>query len=247
MSQFNLHKQPLTSDLPQLEDISFGHRGVSGAQHTHSPANTAPPKELSQCLLGYTAPTRAAAPGQWVPRVMGGSQSQAKEWGPVRGLWAGCLATGREQGGPGEGSWGLPAFPQETLAAFSAVLQDAVWAVSLDVNTEAACGPTQTEEELSLFFLIRDSNTSAKSSTGWLWFAQRHWVAKQDIWPNPHFSFCLQSVLFRVRGWSHTNSQCWSCLTGQLTWVADTWGLIASHVFSGFLSKQLVALTQKCM
>lgn len=39
-------------------------------------------------------------------------------------------------------------------------------AVSLDVNAEAACGPIKTEEELSLFFLIRDSNASGKSSTG---------------------------------------------------------------------------------
>lgn len=49
---------------------------------------------------------------------------------------------------------------------FSAVLHDAVWVVSLDANAEAACGPMQTEEELSLFFLIRDSNASEKSSTG---------------------------------------------------------------------------------
>lgn len=49
---------------------------------THTPQpDTAPLKGLSQCLLGYSAPTGAAAPGQSMPRVMGGSQSKAKEWG----------------------------------------------------------------------------------------------------------------------------------------------------------------------
>lgn len=40
----------------------------------------------------------------------------------------------------------------------SAVLHYAVWAVTLDANAEEACGPMQIEEELSLFFLIKDSN-----------------------------------------------------------------------------------------
>lgn len=174
---------------------------------------------------------------------MGGSQSQAKEWEALSGLWAGCLATGRVQGGPRGSSWGLPAFPQETLSVFSAMLHGAAWAASLDANAEAACGPMQREEELSLSFLIRDSSASGKSSTGWLWFAHRHWVAKQDMWLDPHFSFCLQSVSFRVKVWSHKNLQCWSWLTGQSKWVADAWGLVASHVFSGFLSKTLVTLS----
>lgn len=52
------------------------------------------------------------------------------------------------------------------LWLFSAVLHDTVWAVSTDANAEAACGSVQTEEELSLFFLIRDSNASEKSRTG---------------------------------------------------------------------------------
>lgn len=170
-------------------------------------------------VLRYSAPTRAAAPGWSVPGTLGGSQPQDSQcWGHWEGHsprprtgglpggpWAGCLAAGKKWRGPGRGSWGLPASPQETLAAFSAVLHDDVWAVSLDVNAGAACAPIQTEERLSLFFLIRDNNASEKSSTGWLWLAQKHWVVKQDTGYNPHFcSFHLQSVSFRVRHWSHT-------------------------------------------
>lgn len=50
------------------------------------------------------------------------------------------------------------------MAAFSAVLHDDVCAVNLDVNAGAACAPIQTEEGLSLFFLIRDSNASGNST-----------------------------------------------------------------------------------
>jgi len=109
----------------------------------------------------------------------GGSHSLRPRSGGLPGkLWTGCLAADRKQGGPGGGSWGLPTSLQETLAAFSAVLHD-VWAVNPDVNTGAVCAPIETEEGLILFFLIRDSNAPGKSSTGWLWPAQRHWTVKQ--------------------------------------------------------------------
>lgn len=91
-----------------------------------------------------------------MPGALGGSQPQAKE------RWAARGAVGWLQAG----SRDLAASPQETLAAFSAVLYDHVWAVNLDINAGAAYAPTQPEEELSLFFLIRDSDASGKSSTG---------------------------------------------------------------------------------
>lgn len=57
---------------------------------------------------------------------------------------------------------------------FSAVLNDDVWAVNLDVNTGAVCAPIQTEEGLSLFFPITDSHASGKPSTGQLGLTQGH-------------------------------------------------------------------------
>lgn len=54
---------------------------------------------------------------------------------------------------------------------FSAVLNNDMWAVNLDVNMGAVCAPIRTEEGLRAFFLIRDSNASGKSSTGQLGLA----------------------------------------------------------------------------
>lgn len=94
-----------------------------------------------------------------------------------------------------------------------------------------------TQEGLSLYFLIRHSNASGKSSTGWLWLAQRHRTVKQDTWYNPCFcSFWLQFLSSRVSGWPHTVLQ--SAGLASLGRLANTWGLVASYVFSQFLSKQ---------
>lgn len=176
-----------------------------------------------------------------MPGTLGRSQPQAEKWVAAGGGHG--PAAGREQGG----SWELPASPQETLAAFSAVLHDDVWAVHLDVNARAVCAPIQTEEGLSLFFLIRDSNASGKSSTGWLWLAQRHWVVKQKAWYNPYFcSFCLQSVSFRVGGWSHTVLQsAGPASLGSITWVSwhEAWLYHVSLVDS--FQNRLVTVAQR--
>lgn len=103
-----------------------------------------------------------------------GQSPQAEKQGAAKGA-VGWLPICRQGARSAWGcSRGLPASPRETLAVFSAVLNDDVWAVNLDVNTGAVCAAIQMEEGLSPFFPIRDSNASGKPSTGQLGLTEGH-------------------------------------------------------------------------